>query len=96
MLRDITGVLMEGCPATIDDAEIQNALLSIEGVQRVEDLHIWALLPGTNCLTVRLKITSVASHAAVLIQAREAIQAMRQLAHSTIEIERHTPIYLKL
>lgn len=86
MLRDIMNILMEATPANIDLDEIQRLLLTIEGVKQVSDLHIWAMLPGTNCMTVRLSAGTSTNHALMLRQTRETI-ALHHIQHSTIEVE---------
>lgn len=87
MLRDIMNVLMEATPDSINLEDMERVLLSIKGVQQVSDIHVWALLPGTNCMTVKLSVNPSIDHAFVLNQARSTIRAMNSIQHSTIEIE---------
>ncbi|KAK8783487.1 hypothetical protein V5799_010144 [Amblyomma americanum] len=43
ILREALNVLMEGIPHSIDYHQVKRLLLSVDGVARVHDLHIWAL-----------------------------------------------------
>lgn len=42
LLRDTLHVLMEGVPASVELAQIGNALAKVPGVASVHDLHVWA------------------------------------------------------
>ncbi|KAH6928205.1 hypothetical protein HPB50_012581 [Hyalomma asiaticum] len=43
ILREALNVLMEGIPHSVDYHQVKRLLLSVDGVARVHDLHIWAL-----------------------------------------------------
>ncbi|KAL3194341.1 hypothetical protein MRX96_016464 [Rhipicephalus microplus] len=43
ILREALNVLMEGIPHSVDYLQVKRLLLSVDGVARVHDLHIWAL-----------------------------------------------------
>ncbi|XP_077485935.1 putative proton-coupled zinc antiporter SLC30A3 [Amblyomma americanum] len=66
ILREALNVLMEGIPHSIDYHQVKRLLLSVDGVARVHDLHIWALsldklavsahvvlVPGADAMSVR-------------------------------------------
>jgi zinc transporter 2 len=46
LVLDSLGILMEGTPTHIDPEEVEEALLLIEGVTLVHDLHVWNLTAG--------------------------------------------------
>jgi zinc transporter 2 len=50
ILRDILEILMECTPREIDAAEVEAALLQLDGVQGLHELHIWAVSVGKNVL----------------------------------------------
>nr|XP_050026507.1 proton-coupled zinc antiporter SLC30A2-like [Dermacentor andersoni] len=66
ILREALNVLMEGIPHSVDYHQVKRLLLSVDGVARVHDLHIWALsldklavsahvvlVPGADAMSVR-------------------------------------------
>nr|XP_037280583.1 zinc transporter 2-like [Rhipicephalus microplus] len=66
ILREALNVLMEGIPHSVDYLQVKRLLLSVDGVARVHDLHIWALsldkiavsahvvlVPGADAMSVR-------------------------------------------
>ncbi|NXA44068.1 ZNT2 protein, partial [Eudromia elegans] len=56
ILRDVFRVLMEGAPRGTEPGAVEAALLAVDGVQGVHELHVWALTPG---------LPVVAAHVAV-------------------------------
>ncbi|KAM7308202.1 proton-coupled zinc antiporter SLC30A2-like [Ixodes scapularis] len=66
ILKEALNVLMEGIPRSVDYHQVRAMLLSVQGVARVHDLHIWSLsldklavsahvvlVPGANAMEVR-------------------------------------------
>ncbi|XP_029843324.2 zinc transporter 2-like [Ixodes scapularis] len=66
ILKEALNVLMEGIPRSVDYHQVRAMLLSVQGVARVHDLHIWSLsldklavsahvvlVPGANSMEVR-------------------------------------------
>ncbi|EEC18776.1 cation efflux protein/ zinc transporter, putative, partial [Ixodes scapularis] len=43
ILKEALNVLMEGIPRSVDYHQVRAMLLSVQGVARVHDLHIWSL-----------------------------------------------------
>ena len=43
LLRQAVNVLLEGTPAHLNLAEIEEAMRRVAGVRRVHDLHVWTL-----------------------------------------------------
>ena len=54
IMRDCLVVLMEGTPARVDVQMIKAKLQTIEGVEYVHDLHVWAISIGKNSLTCHI------------------------------------------
>jgi len=53
--RDCFRVLMEVQPHVIDTQELKDDILAIDGVEQIEDIHVWALSTGNNYMTVHIK-----------------------------------------
>lgn len=80
-------VLMEGAPAGIERAQIAEALLAIEGVQDVHDLHVWTITSGFDSLSCHIRIADHLDSQQILRQAIRTIEERFHLAHLTIQVE---------
>ncbi|KAM9735994.1 proton-coupled zinc antiporter SLC30A2 [Dama dama] len=87
VLRDVILVLMEGTPKGVDFTAVRNLLLSIEGVEALHSLHIWALTTAQPILSVHIAIAENADAQAVLKAASNRLQGTFQFHTMTIQIE---------
>ena len=56
--RDLIWFIMEGAPREIDYDKIKQEM-TVDGVQRIHDLHIWALTPQQWVLTAHVVISKI-------------------------------------
>lgn len=56
LLKQTVGVLMQGVPDNVDLAELDAALLAVDGVRELHDLHVWAVTPGRNILSAHITV----------------------------------------
>src|ERR1700728_255437 len=84
LARAALRILSEASPAHIDVEELRAALVAVDGVTGVHDLHVWTLSPGKDMCTAHL--TSAGDSARVLQDARAVLHA-RGLDHATVQIE---------
>ena len=56
ILRESSHILLEGLPRSIALEEVARAMLRIEGVQEVHDIHIWTLGTDLNALSCHICI----------------------------------------
>ena len=54
LLKEATGVLMEGAPAHIDVEEVHGALVQLPGVIEVHDLHVWTITSGMESISAHV------------------------------------------
>ncbi|KAI4574502.1 hypothetical protein MJT46_003781 [Ovis ammon polii x Ovis aries] len=87
ILRDVILVLMEGTPKGVDFTAVRNLLLSVEGVEALHSLHIWALTVAQPILSVHIAIAENADAQAVLKAASDHLQGMFHFHTTTIQIE---------
>jgi cobalt-zinc-cadmium efflux system protein len=80
-------ILMEGTPHRIDQSKVQEALLSIKGVDNVHDLHIWSLTSGMDAFSCHLLIGEGADSQQVLQAAIEVLANRFNITHTTIQVE---------
>jgi cobalt-zinc-cadmium efflux system protein len=87
LLSETVHILLEGVPANIELAEVEQTLSSLKNVLAVHDLHVWTITSGINALSVHLRVTSPAENPIVLQSARAAMNSKFGISHITIQIE---------
>jgi zinc transporter 2 len=85
ILRDVSDVLMERAPRGVEVGEIAQALLTIQGVSDVHDLHIWSLTLGIPLLCAHVVLTPGADPAQVLHRVTDYCRASG-IDHTTIQL----------
>jgi len=54
LIRESTNVLLEGTPAHINLAAVEDAILATDGVSDVHDLHVWTITSGRDALSAHV------------------------------------------
>jgi len=88
LARDSFNLSLQAVPRDIDLDEVKNYLESLPGVDRVHDLHIWAMSTTENALTAHLVKPTVDNEDALLAEASHALHDRFGISHSTLQIER--------
>src|SRR5271156_2447288 len=90
ILRESSHILLEGRPREMRVEQVARAILSIEGVQEVHDLHIWSLGGGHNALSLHARLPDM--H---MDECERILYAIQQKAaqdfgieHTTVQFER--------
>jgi cobalt-zinc-cadmium efflux system protein len=89
ILRESSHILLEGRPHELRVEEVARAILTVEGVQEVHDVHIWSLGGGHNALSLHARIPDM--H---LDECERLLEAIKQVAAKQFHIE-HTTIQLE-
>ncbi len=88
LLKESINILLEGVPAGIELAAINDALSGIAGVKDVHDLHVWALTSGKISLTVHLVINQGVEDIQKILQAaNKCLEEQFNITHSTVQLE---------
>ena len=82
--KRIGDLLLEKTPEGIDLAQIEKAVLSVDGVSGVHHIHVWSMDGEHNCATMHI-VTNAEPHA-VKDGVRHALQA-QGIGHATLELE---------
>uniref|UniRef100_A0A8C6RNU7 Solute carrier family 30 (zinc transporter), member 2 n=2 Tax=Nannospalax galili TaxID=1026970 RepID=A0A8C6RNU7_NANGA len=90
ILRDVILVLMEGTPKGVDFTAVKDLLLSVDGVEALHSLHIWALTVAQPVLSVHIAIAQNADAQAVLKLASSRLQGKFHFHTMTIQIESYS------
>jgi cobalt-zinc-cadmium efflux system protein len=90
ILRESSHILLEGRPREMKVEEVARAILCIEGVQEVHDVHIWSLGGGHNALSLHARIPDMHLDECerVLAGIREKANKDFGITHTTVQLER--------
>jgi len=56
VLRDSTAILMEATPSGVDANAIGKAIVAVQGVTSVHDLHVWRITSGFDALSAHVLV----------------------------------------
>ena len=89
ILRESSHILLEGRPPELRVEEVARAILTVEGVQEVHDVHLWSLGGGHHALSLHARIPDM--H---LDECERLLTSIKQLASTQFHIE-HTTVQLE-
>lgn len=89
VLRESSHLLLEGRPHDLEVEEVARAILTVEGVQEVHDVHIWSLGGGHNALSLHARVPDM--H---MDECERLMEAIREVAAKQFHIE-HTTVQLE-
>jgi cobalt-zinc-cadmium efflux system protein len=89
ILRESSHILLEGRPHDLQVEEVARAILTVDGVQEVHDVHLWCLGGGHNALSLHARIPDM--H---LDECERLLAAIKELASQRFQIE-HTTVQLE-
>lgn len=90
ILRESSHILLEGLPRNIRLEEVAKAVLRVEGVQEVHDIHIWTLGTDLKALSCHIRIPDMHMEDSekILTRIREVLARDFHITHTTIQFER--------
>jgi cobalt-zinc-cadmium efflux system protein len=90
ILQESSHILLEGLPRTIQLQDVARALLKVDGVQEIHDIHIWTL--GTDLLAlschIRIPDMHMEESERILARVHECLAHDFHITHSTVQFER--------
>ncbi|MBW1744323.1 MAG: cation transporter [Deltaproteobacteria bacterium] len=87
LLWDVVNILMQGVPPHIDLDNIRQALLSVDGVTGLCDLHIWSLTSQLDMLSAHVVVEDMGRNKEILEQLTRLINDKFGINHVTLQIE---------
>jgi cobalt-zinc-cadmium efflux system protein len=87
LIRESVNVLLEGTPAHINLAAVEEAILETDGVQAVHDLHVWTITSGREALSAHVIHAEMISQPLLLKELRLKLQDRFGVDHLTIQME---------
>jgi len=80
-------VLLEGAPEHLDAHEVRTALLGLDGISGIHDLHLWSLGDDSPLLTAHLVLDHSLPSARVLRTATALLRERYDITHATLQLE---------
>jgi cobalt-zinc-cadmium efflux system protein len=87
LLKEATGVLMEGAPAHIDVDQVHEAMADVSGVLEVHDLHVWTITSGMESLSAHVVVEDHRFDCDVLSEIRAKLHERFGIHHITVQME---------
>lgn len=90
LIREATGVLLEGIPLGMEIEKVRGAIADIAGVRDVHDLHIWTITSGMFAFSCHVAVETGIDEArrdAILTEAKTLLHDRFGIDHSTIQVE---------
>lgn len=90
ILRESSHILLEGLPREMRLDAVATAVLRVEGVQEVHDIHIWTLGTDLTALSCHVRIPDMHMEDSekILDRVREVLTHDFKITHTTIQFER--------
>jgi len=90
ILRESSHILLEGLPRELRLDAVATAVLHVEGVQEVHDIHIWTLGTDLTALSCHVRIPDMHMEDSekILDRVREVLTHDFKITHTTIQFER--------
>ncbi|MDD5448775.1 MAG: cation diffusion facilitator family transporter [Actinomycetota bacterium] len=89
LIKRATGVLLESVPNKIDLGAVKDAILTVEGVEAVHDLHVWELGSGVYALSghIELEDRYLSECSSIVEEIRKILKDRFKIIHPTIQLE---------
>jgi cobalt-zinc-cadmium efflux system protein len=87
LLRESFDLALHAVPPGIDPAEVRGHLERLEGVDRIHDLHIWAMSTTETALTCHLVMPAGHPGDDFIARAAASLHAEFDIDHATLQIE---------
>jgi cobalt-zinc-cadmium efflux system protein len=89
IVRETLNILLEGTPRGMELHQITSAILSIEGVNDIHDLHVWSIGSDTHALSCHISIPDIPPSASerILREVKERLRSRFRIDHTTIQFE---------
>lgn len=87
LLKESVDILMESAPRNLNIEALTQALLSVESVAEVHDLHVWTITSGLLAMSCHLTMKPLADAESVLNKVNALIRSDFKITHTTIQLE---------
>ena len=90
ILRESAHILLEGRPPEMRVEEVARAILTVQGVQEVHDVHVWSLGGGHHALSLHARIPDMHMDECerILLSIQDRAAQEFGIRHTTVQLER--------
>ena len=88
--RSALRVLVQAAPEDVDLDALRDALVAIEGVTDIHDLHVWTLTSDMDVASVHLVMREGSDPHPILDRASDMLRTDYAIAHATLQVEPDT------
>ncbi|HXT87407.1 MAG TPA: cation diffusion facilitator family transporter [Verrucomicrobiae bacterium] len=90
ILQESTHILLEGLPRNLKLDDVARAMLEVEGVQEVHDIHVWTIGSELQALSCHARIPDMHMEQSekLLAAIRQQLERKFHISHVTIQFER--------
>ena len=90
ILRESAHILLEGRPPEMHVEEVARAILTVEGVREVHDVHVWSLGGGHHALSLHARIPDMHMDECerILLSIQDRAAQQFGIRHTTVQLER--------
>jgi cobalt-zinc-cadmium efflux system protein len=90
ILRESSHILLEGLPRNIRLEDVARAILRVDGVREVHDIHIWTLGTDLHALSCHVRVPDMHMEESeqLLAAVREVLVREFHITHVTVQLER--------
>ena len=87
LIKESTNVLLEGTPAHINLASVEEVIRATEGVEGVHDLHVWTITSGREALSAHVVHAHTVVQPELLKELRVKLHDRFGVDHLTLQME---------
>ena len=91
LLRESGRVFLEAAPRGLDPDEIGNAMVAVDGVVEVHDLHVWEVTSGFPALSAHVLVETETDCHAKRLALEHEIHERFEIDHTTLQVEHRHP-----
>jgi cobalt-zinc-cadmium efflux system protein len=91
LLRESGRVFLEASPRGLDPDEIGNAMVAVDGVVEVHDLHVWEVTSGFPALSAHVLVEAETDCHAKRLALEHEIHERFEIDHTTLQVEHRHP-----
>lgn len=90
ILRESSHILLEGLPRNLSLETVAHAILEVEGVEEVHDIHVWTIGSELEALSCHVRIPDMHMEESekILDGIRERLARKFRITHTTVQFER--------
>jgi cobalt-zinc-cadmium efflux system protein len=87
VLRDSTSILMEATPSGIDAEAVATAIVDVDGVTSVHDLHVWRITSGFDALAAHVLVGRGEDCHGLRREIEAVLRERFGITHTTLQVD---------